>query len=84
MRLKNIPGYQKTPRVGLEPTSPNQQSPENKELTENANPVLATSLDKIVQKYPELRELVKAWPELPEQTKTAIKALIETHNAEKK
>ena len=33
---------------------------------------------------PELAEVVKAWPELPERTRTAIKALIETDKAEKK
>jgi hypothetical protein len=33
---------------------------------------------------PDLAALVKAWPDLPEQTKTAIKTLIETHKAEQK
>jgi len=37
-----------------------------------------------VQIYPDLAELVKAWPELPEQAKNTIKALIKTHKAEKK
>jgi len=41
-------------------------------------------LDKTLQKYPELREIVKVWPELPEDTKKAIKALIQTHKTEKK
>jgi len=71
---------QQTPRVGLEPTSSNQQSLDNKELTKNTNPVLATSLDNLVQIYPDLVELVNAWPELPEQVKAAIKALVKTHS----
>ncbi len=74
----------KTPRVGLEPTSEIQQSIENKELTENSNPVLATSLDKILQKYPELGELIKVWPKLPEQARTEVKNLIEKHSTQAK
>lgn len=70
----------KTPRVGLGPISGNCQSIDNKELTENSNPVLATSLDKTLQKYPELRELVKVWPELPEQARTEVKNLINKHS----
>ena len=33
---------------------------------------------------PDLAEVVKAWPELSEDTRTAIKAQIETDKAEKK
>jgi hypothetical protein len=73
-----------TPRVGLEPTGSNQQSAENKELTEKANPVLSTGLDKIVQKCPELEHIITAWPQLPEHVKNTIKELIETHEAEQK
>ena len=69
------------PRVGLEPTTENQQALDNKTLTENENPVLSTGLDKILQKYPELAQLVEVWPNLPEHIKTAIKALLaQTHN----
>ncbi len=38
----------------------------------------------IVQKCPELARLIEAWPTLPEQTKTKIKAMIEGHAAERK
>jgi S-adenosylhomocysteine hydrolase len=78
------PTWFTAPRVGLEPTSGIQQGIENKEVTENANAVLSTGLDKTMQIYPELVQLVKAWPGLPEDTKTAIKSLIETHTKNKK
>jgi hypothetical protein len=61
---------------GFEPLNQNLQPTKNKKLTENTNPVLSTSLDKIVQKHPDLAQLIKVWPELPEHTKAAIKALI--------
>jgi hypothetical protein len=32
---------------------------------------------------PDLAKVVKAWPDLPEDTKKAIKALIETHRKER-
>ncbi len=31
----------------------------------------------IIPKHPDLAQLVKAWPELPEDTKKAIKALVQ-------
>jgi len=69
---------------GFEPLEGNHQTPTNKALTENTNPVLSTGLDNLVQKYPELARLIEAWPELPEDTKMAIKALVQTHEAEKR
>jgi hypothetical protein len=85
-----VPGYKRlrnslriAPR-GFEPLNNNSKALVNKQLTENSNPVLSTSLDKTLQKYPDLAQLVKVWSELPEHTKTAIKALVQTHKAEKK
>jgi len=72
-----------TPK-GSQPLEANRRPLENKPPTENANPVLATGLDKTMCHYLELRELVKLWPDLPEDTKTAIKALTEIPKAEKK
>jgi hypothetical protein len=34
--------------------------------------------DKILANYPELREVVKAWPDLSGSIKAAIKAVIQT------
>ncbi len=66
--------------IGFEPTSDNQQHTENKALTENSIPVLATSLDKLLQKDPDLASVIKAWPELPEHIKAAIKTLVQSHS----
>jgi hypothetical protein len=35
-------------------------------------------LDNILQEYPEVRQIVAAWPELPEHIKAAIRALAQT------
>ena len=80
----NSQGPSLSPRVGLEPTSGIQQAVDNKQLTENSNPVLSTSLDKTLQKYPDLAQLIKVWPELPEHTKKAIEALVQTHSNQTK
>lgn len=63
---------QKIPPRGVEPLNENQQPLDNKALTENQNPVLSTSLDKILRKYPEFEEIITAWPELTEQERKAI------------
>jgi len=85
-----VPGYKRlrnslriAPR-GFEPLSGNSKAPVNKQLTKSTNPVLATSLDKTLQKYPELREIVEVWPTLPKQTKSKIKDLVEKHTTEGK
>jgi hypothetical protein len=62
---------------GFEPLNEKPQSAENKALTENKNPVLDTSLDKILQKHPDLALVVERWPDLPDTIKQAVKALVE-------
>ena len=81
--------------VGVEPTRPTGQgilSPLHKnhkhlkqqELSESAIPDFAISLARILQKYPEIKQIITAWPKLPEHIKAAIRALIQTHELEKK
>ena len=77
-----ILAQKKIPPRGVEPLSGNSKAPVNKQLMENSNSVLSTSLDNLVQIYPDLAQLVKVWPQLPEDTKKAIKALIQKHMTE--
>ena len=70
-------GHFKIAPRGFEPLSKNQQSVENKTLTQNQNPVLDASLDKILQKHPEIASVILAWPDLPESVKAEIKKLVE-------
>jgi hypothetical protein len=37
-------------------------------------------LAKTLQEYPELEQIITAWPELPGHIKDAIKALVQTQN----
>jgi hypothetical protein len=68
---------------GFEPLNENQQPVDNKTLTENQNPVLAASLDKILQNHPDLAQVVERWPDLPDTMKIAIKTLIQSHKGKK-
>jgi hypothetical protein len=40
-------------------------------------------LDKILQKYPDLGQLVKVWAKLPESTKAAIMVLVKSGDSAK-
>jgi hypothetical protein len=67
---------------GFEPLNENQQAADNKALTETENPVFATSLAILLQKYPDLQEIISAWPKLPEHIKAEIKTLSQTHKGD--
>ena len=45
---------------------------------------LVSGLFYALENDPELRLIVESWPNLPEHIKAAIKALVQTHTAEKK
>ena len=68
--------------IGFEPTSGNYKPTVNKALTDNDGPVLDTSLDILLQKHSELKQIINAWPDLPEHIKAAIKSLIQAHITE--
>jgi hypothetical protein len=42
---------------------------------------LAQNLAFFLLKHPELEQIIRVWPELPEHIKAAIKALVRTHNS---
>ena len=60
---------------GFEPLSSNQKATVNKKLTRNSKSHLSTSLDNILQNYPDLGELVERWPNRPEHIKATIEAI---------
>ena len=68
----------KLPPRGVEPLQGKSEPVDNKALTENQNLNLSTDLDKVLQKYPEIASVIAAWPELSEDIKTKIKALVST------
>jgi F0F1-type ATP synthase beta subunit len=57
---------------GFEPLKANQEAIINTELTKSQDSVLSTGLDKVLQKYPELGQIITAWPELSEQDRKAV------------
>jgi hypothetical protein len=65
---------------GLESLRGKQYPVANKELTEKQEPVLSTSLDILLQNWPDLKHIISVWPELAEDTKATIKGLIQTHS----
>jgi hypothetical protein len=73
-------------RGDLNPSPENHNHLSNKELTENPKNNTAQNLPKtgnydmksITENYPDLEQIITAWPELPEHVKAAIKTLIQT------
>lgn len=82
--MRNCAKTRLLPPRGVEPLEANLQPVENKELTENTNPVFATGLAKTLQECPELEQIITAWPGLPEHVRNSIKELIQNHEAEGK
>lgn len=67
--------------IGLEPTASNA-APVNK-LSENCKTQQMHNQVHILTTCPELATIIAAWPDLPENIKTEIKALVQTHNSNK-
>jgi hypothetical protein len=67
------------------------QTPTNKVVTatgksgdKSENPNLVSGLFSDTDFDPDLLQFIEAWPDLPDHIKAAVKALIQTHKAEKK
>ena len=68
---------------GLE-SNLNSQSPNSEELSKSTNSERVQNRVHKSEVCAELQQIITAWPELSEHIKAAIKALIQTHKAEKK
>ena len=53
-------------------------------LSPNQSQELVSGLFYALENDPELRLIVESWPSLPEHIRAAIKALVQTYQAEKK
>ena len=62
-------------RGGFEPKS---VSNDNKELTKNTEPGTVQNQVHLLEKHPELTEIVRLWPGLPEYIRQAIKTLVKS------
>ena len=74
--------------TGLEVFSTNLPEPQQNNALNNTTPTTpkqekVQNQVQILQKHPELEQIIKVWPELPEHIKAAIKALTQTHIKEK-
>ncbi len=88
------------PTVGFEPTTPGLQNQSLENVTAYKTKTCDTTKEQLTPQLtpkspkqgkidtselpPDLAEIVAVWPELPAHIKAAIKALVQTHNAENK
>ena len=70
---------------GFEPTDngfanrpPNSVTNCNKSTSEFDEKNLASCLALLKEKYPDLQQIISAWPELPEHIKQTVKILVES------
>ena len=68
---------ERMPTVGLEPTDPNPQGIQSKQVTATPEIPLAHSLARESQIDPDLARLIDAWPTLPEAIRAGILALVD-------
>jgi len=76
----------------LQTVAANSEVKHSQVLTDSASDRLQTTLQKNPQKdqneqqkmSPDLAEIVGVWPQLPEHTKAAIKALVQTNTSGKR
>ncbi len=66
--------------TGSSPVSPIQK----RGFSQQGDKKLVSGLFSALENDPDLAQLVKAWPKLPEHIKTAIKALVQTQPKVKK
>jgi len=56
----------------------------NKGLTESQESVFAASLANVMQKYPEIEQVITAWPTLPDEVKEKVIALVKKYSISQK
>ncbi len=66
--------------IGFGNQCPKDVSPGKTNTSEKPQADLALYLAEIVEKHPDLAEIVQVWPELPEHIKAAVKALVDSAN----
>ena len=77
------PTWLVTPRVGEEHKSVTQENKKGYESKPIQGwPESGPKFADLTKNSPELLKLIKAWLELPEHIKTAVKAFVQNHNSE--
>jgi len=62
----------------------NSQHSSNKEVREKNNSERVQNRVQKTEIYPQLEQIITAWPELPEQVKNTIIELVQSHKVESK